>query len=126
MHRGNLSQTAVTAETLPDKLAVRWSFPTDRPIDGTAAIANGVVYVGSDQLYAIDLKTGKEKWKFASGAIKSPVSIHDGKVFVGNDDGVMHCVDATTGKSLWKFEAGRGDRLGLHIRERRRDLWSAR
>src|SRR5438132_209628 len=47
---------------------------------------------------------GTEKWKFKAGAIKTPVSVRQGAVYVGNEDGIFHCVDAKTGKSRWTFD----------------------
>ena len=58
MFRGNAHLTGVATSVLPDKLVTRWSFkPSDDPIESSAAIVNGVVYVGSDDgfLYAIVL-----------------------------------------------------------------------
>lgn len=106
VHRGNEAQTAFTADALPDTIAVRWTLATERPIEGAAAIVDGMVYVGSSDLFALDLMSGKQKWKFPSGVIKAPVSVHDGRVYGGNDDGVMHCVDANKGQQIWKFESG--------------------
>jgi outer membrane protein assembly factor BamB len=104
--RGNPHQTGVAAATLPDKLQVLWTFSTKDAIEGTPAIANGVVYVGSfdEHFYAIDLATGRERWRYKAGAIKSPAAVRDGKVYVGNLDGVLHCVDATKGTKIWTFE----------------------
>jgi outer membrane protein assembly factor BamB len=103
--RGNPQQTGVSPEKLPDKLDVLWKFATKDAIEGTAAIAGGVVYVGSfdEHLYALDLATGKEKWKLKVGPVRAPVSFRDGNVYVGNIDGEFHCVDAV-GKKRWTFK----------------------
>ena len=103
--RANPLQTGVATDTLPDKLEVLWKFETKDAIEATAAIADGVVYIGSfdEHLYAIDLATGKEKWKFKAGPIKAAVSYRAGQVYAGNIDGDFFCVDAVTGKQQWKF-----------------------
>jgi outer membrane protein assembly factor BamB len=103
--RGNQLNSGVTSATLPKHLEVLWRFPTQDSVEGTAAIVNGVVYVGSmdSHLYAINLKTGKQKWSLATGPIKTPVGVHGDAVYVGDDDGGFHCVDAVTGKERWKF-----------------------
>src|SRR5438132_11642834 len=65
LFRGNPLQTGVADAALPETLKVRWKFKTGESIETAPAIVGGVVYVGSlDQyLYAIDLRTGQEKWK---------------------------------------------------------------
>ena len=112
LFRGDPAQTGVAADPLPDKLAVRWQFktggdPNTASVEGTAAIASGVAYVGAmdDHLYAIDLATGKEKWKLKTGAIKVPVGVRGGAVYAGTIDGVLVCADAASGKEKWRFTA---------------------
>src|SRR5580698_4537626 len=48
-------------------------------------------------------------WKFAAGKpIKAGAAIVGGRVFVGDDDGIVHAVDFTTGKELWTFKTEAG------------------
>lgn len=104
--RGNTAQTGVSALALPDKLEVLWKFSTKDSIEGAAAIADGVVYIGSfdEYLYALDLADGKEKWKYKAGPLKASPAVRDGVVCVGNVDGIFHCVDAAKGQKRWTFE----------------------
>jgi outer membrane protein assembly factor BamB len=104
--RGNPQQTGVATSKLPEKPEVLWKFSTKKAIEGTPAIANGVVYIGSfdENLYAIDLRTGNEKWRYKAGETKTPAAVHDGKVYIGNLDGVLHVVDAAKGAKLWTYE----------------------
>ncbi|HTU18888.1 MAG TPA: PQQ-binding-like beta-propeller repeat protein [Gemmataceae bacterium] len=104
--RGSAEQTGVAAAALPDKLNVLWKFSTKDSIEGAAAIADGVVYVGSfdEYLYALDLADGKEKWKYKAGPIKASPAVRDGVVYVGNADGIFHCVGAARGEKRWTFE----------------------
>ncbi|GIW78747.1 MAG: hypothetical protein KatS3mg105_0554 [Gemmatales bacterium] len=106
--RGNSLQTGVARQPLPDKLQILWQFKTQDAIEGSAVIADGVVYVGSyDQnLYAIDLQTGNLKWKYQAGPIKAAPGVYKGLVFVGDMDGGFHCLDARTGKKKWTFKTG--------------------
>ena len=106
--RGNPLQTGVAGSSLPDKLVIRWKFKAKDAVEGTAAIVNDTVFVGSmdGNLYAVDLTSGKEKWSYKTGPIKGGPSIHGDQVFVGDADGLFHCVDATTGKKRWIFNAG--------------------
>src|SRR6266404_3440204 len=95
--RSNHALTGVTTAALPDNLKLLWTYDagTD-PIESSAAIADGVVYVGSasGQLIAVDLATGKERWKYKTAQDveeSSPaVSAASGTVFVGDLSGMFH------------------------------------
>jgi outer membrane protein assembly factor BamB len=120
--RGNAAQTGITADPLPDRLAVRWqlktgSDPGSSNIESTAAIAGGVAYVGAfdDHLYAFELATGRQRWKLKTGAIKAPVGFHAGAVYAGNVDGILHCVDAASGQGRWKYDAQAEVTSGLNF-----------
>jgi outer membrane protein assembly factor BamB len=106
--RGNALQTGVAASSLPAQLEVLWRFKAKDGFEGTAAIANGTVYVGSydEYLYAIDLKTGQEKWKYKANSFRVAAAVRGGAVYLGDIEGIFHCVDAATGKPRWKFETG--------------------
>jgi eukaryotic-like serine/threonine-protein kinase len=69
------------------------------------------VYVGSNDghLYAIDARSGREKWRLETGAeiLSSPV-VADGVVYVGSQDGYLYGVDAATGQVQWQFSGGAG------------------
>jgi outer membrane protein assembly factor BamB len=106
LFRGNPLQTGVASSELPADLVVRWKFKTKDSIEAAAAIVDGVVYAGSfdEHLYALDLKTGKEKWKVKLGAIRVAPSYKDGSVYVGTEDGLFFRLDAATGQERWKFD----------------------
>ncbi len=49
----------------------------------------------------------KREWEFSSEAnIISTPAVSAGKVFVGNQNGVMTCFDFATGKKIWTFKTG--------------------
>ena len=81
--RGTATQTGVSAEALPAPLVERWKFRVGADksgiasIESTAAIVNGVVFVGAfdDHVHALDLASGTEKWKLKTGPIKPTVSM---------------------------------------------------
>jgi outer membrane protein assembly factor BamB len=116
LFRGNPLQTGVAAAPLPDKLEILWKFETGDAVEGAAAIADGVVYVGSldGNLYALDLKTGEKKWSYKAAPIDAPASVHDGLVYIGDSDGFFHCVDAS-GKKKWTFESGADIKTGANF-----------
>jgi outer membrane protein assembly factor BamB len=106
--RGNPLQTGVAASSLPSPLKVRWKVKIKDGIEGTAAIDRDTVYVGSfdEHLYAFKLKNGDLKWKYKGGPFKAAPSVHDGAVYLGDEDGLFHCVDAATGTKRWTFMTG--------------------
>ncbi|MBA4064368.1 MAG: hypothetical protein C0501_11775 [Isosphaera sp.] len=107
LFRGDPLMTGAGAADLPDQLDERWTFKTGNAIEGAPVVAGGVVYVASldKHLYAVDLKTGKPKWKAKLGAMKASPSVRGDRVYVGTLDGVFHCLKAADGSSAWKFEA---------------------
>src|SRR3954447_11363506 len=68
LFRRTAEQTGSTPGAAPDKLEELWKFTTEHSIESAVAVVDGVVYAASmdEHLYAIDLKTGKQKWKFKS------------------------------------------------------------
>jgi outer membrane protein assembly factor BamB len=58
-------------------------------------VAEGAVYFGCDDghLYALQIATGKELWKFKTGgAIESSPCLADGAVYVGSDDACLYAI----------------------------------
>ena len=62
--RGDPAQTGAAASSLPEKPVLLWTHEAKTPVESTAAIADGVVYVGTggDSLLALDLDSGEVKW----------------------------------------------------------------
>lgn len=108
--RGTPALTGVASDPLPEKLDALWTFDTGGT-ESTPAVAGDTVFITSldKHLYAIDLKSGKQKWKYqAADEIKSSPSVHNGVVYFGDELGEFHAVDAATGKKQWAFRADAG------------------
>jgi len=107
--RGNLALTGLAKTPLPASLKVAWTYEAGEPIESSAAIADGTVYVGTQaaELLALDLKTGKLLWKYktSEGIGESSACVADGVVYVGDLSGVVHAV-SKDGKGLWTFKTG--------------------
>src|SRR2546423_1739550 len=108
--RGDARLTGVAAAALPDRLTLRWTYEAGESIESSAAIVDGAVYVGSakGELLAIDLESGKLRWKYSTGEdgfieSSSPTIARDA-VFVGDLAGTLHAVNARDGSRLWTFK----------------------
>ena len=108
--RGNARLTGVAAAALPSALSLRWTYEAGDAIESSPAIADGVVFVGSatGDLLAIDLASGKLRWKYATGSTigESSPAVGRGAVFIGDLGGTMHAVSVRDGSRLWTFKTG--------------------
>src|SRR5262245_57769274 len=86
--RGSARQTGISASAPPATLSVLWSYPAGEVVDSSAAIANGVVYVGggSGDLVALDLATGAVRWKYTTGNLigESSPAVGADAVYIGD------------------------------------------
>ncbi len=86
-----------------------WDYPVRGYGDSCPAVADGVVYIGSDNgnLYALDAATGNLLWSYAAGSmVRSSPSVANGVVYFGSENGVVHALDAGTGDLLWTCITG--------------------
>lgn len=77
-------------------------------IFSTPVIKEGVVYFTSVDkcVYAVDIKTGAERWKFATrGRIFCSPVLRGNSLFVGSNDGGLYEFDCRTGRVLSFFQA---------------------
>jgi len=71
--------------------------------------SEGSVYVGTagGHLFAVDLATGKEKWRFeTNGKIRSTPLAHANRIYFGSWDHHVYALNAATGEEVWKFDTG--------------------
>src|SRR4030095_8151161 len=108
--RGNARLTGVAPAAPPDTLALKWTYDAGESIESSAAMVDGAVYVGSSkgELLAIDLETGKLRWKYATGEAgfigESSPSVNADTVFIGDLAGLLHAVDRQNGQKRWTFK----------------------
>ena len=89
-----------------------------RSIVSSPAVSGDLVFVGSRdaRLYAVDRKTGRERWRFGhkidsmegtpefSWVLGSP-ALSDGLVLTGSSDGhFFNAIEAGPGKEVWRFK----------------------
>src|ERR1051326_759227 len=103
--RGNSHMTGLAASDVPQTLTLKWTYQAGESIESSAAVAEGVVYVGAGDgnLPAVDLESGQRKWKYATGNPigESSPAVSGGLVYIGDLGGVVHAVHAGDGTSAW-------------------------
>lgn len=106
--RGNPQLTGVASTSVASTIKLLWTYEAGESIESSAAVADGIVYVGvqSGDLLAIELQTGKLRWKYRAkeGIGESSPLVHNGVVYVGDLSGLLHAVRAEDGKALWTFK----------------------
>jgi len=106
---GEPTLAGVAPGSLPEALALRWKFQTGDPVVSSAAIADGRVFVGSNDknIYALDLADGHKVWSYATGSeVESAILVLGGTVYAGSDDHFFYALDAAAGSLKWKYETG--------------------
>ncbi len=130
-YRHDLMRSGCSEEALAPQLHLQWTFQSPhapRPawpepgrelnrLDFDYAFqvvsAGGAVYFGSSadhKVYALDLKTGEERWSFfTEGPVRFAPQVADGRVYAASDDGMLYCLSADKGGCIWSFRGGPRD-----------------
>jgi outer membrane protein assembly factor BamB len=109
MFHNDLAHSGYSTSTGPRTNQTLWSFPIGSGILSSPAVANGLVYVGSNKgaVYALDAATGMMIWSYQTGgAIYSSPAVADGVVYLGSWDKSVYALNATTGEKLWSYQTG--------------------
>lgn len=104
------------------KLRRAWvyHYPDASTIEAAPIEWHGTIYVtsGNDGVYAIDAKTGAERWRYTYPIkhaiafwINRGVALYDGRVYFGTLDDHLVALDAQTGRVVWNVL---GDRDQQH------------
>ena len=115
LFRGNAQSTGVAKAALPNEMEVLWEFEVPKgAFEGTATIVRRLRIQTNRRsmleilmaCFALDLKDGKKRWEFKSesdiGFLTAP-AVKDGRIYIGDIDGVFYCVDEA-GKKVWSFQ----------------------
>ena len=98
--------------------SVAWTFRTGAAVPLAWGVESGEVYSSSPtvagggavlfgaedgNLYAVDARTGRERWRFATGGrVYGSPAVAGGLAYVGSQRGVVYAVDLATGKERWR------------------------
>lgn len=104
---GSSPDTSLSAAAVASSMVLGWTATTGSGVDSSPAVANGVVYVGSNdqKLYAFDASgsagcAGMPKacaplWSaLTGGGVVSSPAVVNGVVYVGSWDGNLYAFDA--------------------------------
>jgi alcohol dehydrogenase (cytochrome c)/quinohemoprotein ethanol dehydrogenase len=110
---------AIDQSTVKDlKLAWYFDLDTKRGQEATPLVVDGTMYVTSawSKVFAVDARTGKEKWRFdphvvgdkaidaCCDVVNRGVAAWGRSVFVGTLDGRLIGLDMQSGKPLWSVQ----------------------
>lgn len=101
-HSGSGGATAAVPQG-----TLKWVFPTGAPSHSSPAVANGIVYFGSQdsKFYALDADTGVKRWEYETGSwVESSPSVASGVVYFGSNDGRLYALNAQDGQKVWDFK----------------------
>ncbi|MGB8730252.1 MAG: PQQ-binding-like beta-propeller repeat protein, partial [Candidatus Sulfotelmatobacter sp.] len=97
-------------------IGLNWSFSAKDLVESSPAVADGVVYIGSEDtnVYALHARTGSLLWSYPAGeSVISAPAVANGIVYVGSGsfDSLNHnlyALKAKTGALLWSYPTGNG------------------
>jgi len=109
-HQGFNQYENVLSPSTVGSLGVNWSYTTGYYVySSSPAVANGVVYVGSqdDNVYALNASTGAKLWSYTTGGqVDSSPAVANGVVYVGSFDDKVYALNASTGALKWSYTTG--------------------
>ena len=102
------SLTGVSGARLPSSPELAWTHDAGDPIESSAAVSGGRVYVGTagGELHAVDLESGALAWRYeAEDAVgESSAAVSGGSVYIADLAGMLHAVSEADGTRRWTFQ----------------------
>ncbi len=109
MFKHDSEHTGQSSSSTPSTCNVIWNFTTSAELTASPSIADGRVYIVSNdgKIYCLNAYTGTHLWNFTFGGTSwsSPV-ISGGKVYFGIDAYKIYCLNAYTGALIWNYTSG--------------------
>lgn len=111
LYRGNAARTGAQPGPAPSsKPRELWQKALNEPMASSAVVAGGVVYANDWRagIHALDVESGEELWRVATGGGDSIPAVVDGVVYTGGslgdgDSGVLFAFDAESGHKIWSY-----------------------
>ena len=107
-------RTGNTPDIVKTPLNLAWQFNTGDTIYlSSPVVGDGMVFIGTEQdekvkgyVYALEVKTGKQIWKFETdSSVKHTVVFNkkENMVYAASVLGVIYALDSKTGKEKWRY-----------------------
>ncbi len=106
---GGRRSTAETVAATASAVKPLWRFACEDEVRAAVAVANGVVFAPSydNNLYALDVGSGKFLWKYAAGgSVSTAPVVTETVVAFGATDGAVYAVEARSGRPAWTVPTG--------------------
>jgi len=88
----------------------RWSVTYGPTWAMSTSVKDETVYIGwsdNNLITAINLRSGKEKWKFKAGSmVYSKALLTDHEVIFGSADEKLYCLNSLDGSGRWEYKLG--------------------
>ena len=101
--------------------AVNWKFDTGSEIVAEPTLNNEHVYFmnGANQLFALDINTGKQIWVYNRQDTNSMITVRGGSkpvfdkgiIYIGFSDGSLVAINANTGTPQWEVQLNKNSRF---------------
>jgi outer membrane protein assembly factor BamB len=119
LYRTKTLPAEVPVPNLPKGPGPKWQVKLAAPIWATAALRDGVAYVGTTGgiFHAVRIKDGSVAWTFSAGRpMFGEPAVTDDAVYFVCDNGYLFKLERATGKELWRYDLGDGriDRVMPH------------
>lgn len=116
MYRGDLARdghpsTATLDARAATRLAVAWRAHFDGAVDGTPAVARGLVIAGSagGEVRAVNATNGETVWaRHGLGAVSGSPTISGNRIFVASLTGHLYVMDVMRGNQIWNWKGPSG------------------
>ena len=102
-----VAEVTPVADNVAATGSLLWRYRTGGLVRSSPAMADGVVYIGSDDghVYALSSSTGELLWRFpTNGYVWSTPNVVDRVVYVGSHDNYLYALNASTGEVFWEFQ----------------------
>lgn len=112
---GSAQSSSATGLEFAPPVRLAWTYSTQGPLRTSAAIVNGVAYVGSldGWLYALEVSTGRRLWRFpAEAGITGSPAVAENRIYFATEAGEVYCVapptsdGPPTGRLVWRYRVG--------------------